>query len=79
MKKTYVKPEVCFESFQLSACIANTCGNPTNTPADYSCGVSYMGMTLFLDDISACTDKVEDGFGGYCYHHPADNETLFNS
>ena len=79
MKKTYVKPEVCFESFQLSACIANTCGDPTHTPVADTCGIPYMGMTLFLDAISACTDKVEDGTSGFCYHHPTDKDNLFNS
>ena len=30
MKKTYVKPEVYFESFELSASIADNCGKPLN-------------------------------------------------
>ena len=30
MKKTYVKPEVYFESFELSASIADNCGTPLN-------------------------------------------------
>ena len=28
MKKTYVKPEVYFESFELSASIADNCAKP---------------------------------------------------
>ena len=32
MKKTYVKPEVHFESFELSTNIAYACGKPTHTP-----------------------------------------------
>ena len=34
MKKTYVKPEVYFESFELSASIADNCGKPLNLNQD---------------------------------------------
>lgn len=42
MKKTYVKPEVYFESFELSASIADNCGKPLNlnqVPAEISSAI----------------------------------------
>ena len=79
MKKTYVKPEVCFESFQLSACIANTCHNTAHLPTAGMCGVDFGATRVFLQSIDDCATKIEDGEYGYCYHNPDDLQNLFGS
>ena len=79
MKKAYIKPDIIFEDFTLSTSIAAGCGKPTETPSWNMCGVVFGPMNLFLSSISACTDPVEDGSYGYCYHNPSDLTNLFNS
>lgn len=67
--KSYVSPIVSFESFELSTNIAGTCG------------IDIGSRVLFLSDMTGvCTAPgVDDGTGGYCYHHPTDGNSLFNS
>lgn len=84
MKKTYVKPQVVFESFILSTNIAGNCGNPTHTPAYGTCAYEweeeFVGtVKVFLDSMSACETTKEDGSNGICYHVPTDTTRLFNS
>lgn len=79
MKKSYVKPQVSFEDFQLSASIAAQCPNNSIGPTDSTCGIDYTGGILFLDGMTVCTIKVADGTDGYCYHQPTDTTNLFNS
>lgn len=78
MKKAYVKPQVYFEDFQLSASIAAGCTKTTNLTQDV-CGVKFGPMTIFLDSIAACDEIVTDGEDGYCYHNPDDYNRLFTS
>ena len=55
MKKAYVKPEIYFESFELSANIATACPKATHTPSDNMCGVNIDGVGMvFLDAIAEC-------------------------
>ena len=80
MKKLYVKPQVCFEDFELSANIAAGCGKNANLPSRDSCGVDIPGIgTVFFDSMSVCTYKGADGDFSICYHNPSDLENLFNS
>lgn len=86
MKKTYVKPEVYFESFELSTNIAYACGKPTHTPTNGTCGVTINGIgTVFLSGIAGCKytningEDVKDGYNGICYHVPDSSQNLFNS
>lgn len=89
MKKTYVKPEIMFESFTLSTNIAGDCEVKTYTPSNNSCGLEFTGVgTVFLDTMNGC--QTENGgfpvhseggdgeFNGICYHVPYGNN-LFNS
>ena len=50
MKKTYVKPEIMFESFVSSVNIAGDCEIKTNTPNSRTCGIEWgdEGDILFL-------------------------------
>ena len=79
-KKIYGKPEIVYEDFSLTATIAAACANSTN-PTYNVCGTKYPGVseTLFTGDIPGCDTKVDDGFGGICYHTPIDGTKLFNS
>ena len=76
MKKTYVKPEVYFESFELSANIATGCALPINHQVD-GCNQGLGDFTgiVFLEN--TCTAPVRDN--GTCYHVPFDATKLFTS
>lgn len=86
MKKSYVKPQVFFESFQLSANIAGDCGanGIVKTFAKNACGVPYGSSgTVFVSTVSGCTTHIdtpdeEQGYN-YCYHVPNANDKLFSS
>ena len=80
MKKAYVKPEIYFESFELSANIATACPKATHTPSDNMCGVNIDGVGMvFLYAIAECKYKGADGDYSTCYHNPDSNLNLFNS
>lgn len=78
MKKTYVRPEVYFESFELSANIATGCKLISNA-AERVCAVldKDLGYTYFTEHVCDFwtpneTDKV-------CYNPPADTANVFTS
>ena len=82
MKKTYEKPEVYFESFELSKSIATGCGagydhinTDFGTPS--SCHYFYGTDKVFLN-LTACnlTDPGEEMF---CYHVPTSDSKVFSS
>lgn len=77
MKKTYVKPEVYFENFELSANIATGCGRPLGHTKD-TCRDIFGGNAEFAFG-SGCGFNVEDPQNGYCYHNPLDETKLFTS
>lgn len=82
MKRSYVKPAVYFENFQLSANIATGCGAIIKNPSSGTCGAPITGDTTVFIDKSICTIPVEDGSetaNGMCYHVPTETNKLFNS
>ena len=79
MKKTYVKPEVYFESFELSANIATGCKFITKTHAEVSnCYFDDGVDRIFMTKTGGCETLVPDG-GTICYHVSADEKRLFTS
>ena len=83
MKKAYTKPELYFESFQLSANIAS-CGHfdygyATSAGID-TCGFYYneQGM-VFTDNNSTCVFKSQDGTLSMLCYHTAASAPIFNS
>ena len=60
MKKSYVKPQVLFEDFQLSTNIAGNCGdyfkgNNNVTAKDINnCGYRFADETVFLTTSGGC-------------------------
>lgn len=78
MKKTYVKPFVSFESFELSASIAGTCVEKTYHDKG-ACGYYVPELDEKLFNITGvCTLPTPDGeYEGLCYH--STNGNLFTS
>lgn len=79
MKKSYVKPQVFYEDFQLSANIAETCGSATHTYTANTCVWEYGNLVLFMN---VCKDNAADfdtSTGKTCYHHPTSEVSLFAS
>lgn len=74
MKKEYKKPELLFDSFELSMNIAGTCAAPINH-TEKTCEI-MPGVKLFLDT-NSCAVTPEDP--SICYHNPSDTEKLFTS
>lgn len=79
MKKEYKKPELLFDSFELSMSIATGCVGTPVGPTQNTCGIAYGAVVLFLNGMTVCTTKIEDGDEGYCYHAPNPGNNLFNS
>lgn len=83
MKKTYVKPEVYFESFELSANIAAGCGadykGKVNSQNIHACGYIYNGQAIFISP-NICYYETQDGKEyGLCYDIPTGDNKIFAS
>lgn len=76
MKKTYVKPMMGFESFELSTNIAGTCGNSVGH-AEGQCTVFPGFDKLFVGEF--CDQKIDNDGDKWCYHNPSDSERIFAS
>ena len=82
MKKTYTKPDIMFDNFSLCSSIAVSCGRPTNTPVQGTCALMIGGKPLFINGVTQCFFKIEDGSPQYdsiCYHVPTETNSLFDS
>lgn len=78
MKKSYVKPKVYFENFQLSASIASGCGVAVGHDEGKCTGnvlVNGLNLSLFFEKTCDCTP--DDA--GLCYQAVADDRVLFAS
>ena len=81
MKKTYERPQIVFESFELSQSIAAECLYITNA-ARGTCAIDTgdgIGM-LFTSSVDAC--EYEPGPGMHddiCYDNPGENPNVFSS
>lgn len=82
MKKTYVKPEVYFESFELSTNIATGCEYKTGFAIN-ECTYKLPGGlgNVFVNENTQCYDiKAPDqSYGSVCYQVPAEASNLFTS
>lgn len=72
MKKTYSKPVIVFESFQLATSIAGGCAKGTEPPVDVG------GFIVFTND--NCNTLPEEGKDyNVCYHVPTEDNNVFSS
>lgn len=78
MKKTYVKPQVYFESFQLSANIAGGCSLISQL-AEHVCPITdkELGITYFAKEICEYTAPGDNDEP--CYDIPSDATHVFTS
>ncbi len=82
MKKPYIKPQIAFESFQLSTSIAASCALLGTTSAQYVCPVEDpdSGFKIFAEDItSLCDTAPMGGNDSICYDVPSENWNVFSS
>lgn len=86
MKKTYEKPLVMFENFELSQNIAVCAWDVKNQATAQICGaigdeeLGLQGTVIFYDK-APCEDDYNE-FGGeeiFCYTQSSDEWTIFNS
>lgn len=81
MKKTYVKPQIAYESFQLSTSIAAGCALLSTNMARYFCEVTDpdSGFTIFADANYACDTVPVGGNDSVCYDVPVENWNVLSS
>lgn len=79
MKKSYSKPDILFDSFQMCASIAS-CEVVANMRKDV-CGMEMaVGVAMFTEAVNNCSWKQEDGeYDGLCYHVPLEAYNVFGS
>ena len=78
MKKTYVKPEVYFENFELSANIATGCERSIG-PTVGTCWKGVEGFKSFGIFTETHSCKTTPDEYGLCYHTPTDADNIFTS
>ncbi len=79
VKKEYITPDLCFESFTLSQSIAAGCSSGGITAAQEWMG-TYFDSTSTDTRINNCSDQwVDSTYQVYCYWNGADSYKLFLS
>lgn len=81
MKKTYAKPQIVFESFQLTANIAGGCNTSPNSTNEATCGYNDNGWIVFQNS-AVCIDVqvgTDGEYNGLCYHVPTGDKSVFTS
>ncbi len=82
MKKIYVKPQIAYESFQLSTSIATGCALLSTGIAQYICPVedAESGFLIFADSAASQCDTVPvGGNDSVCYDVPTESWKVFSS
>ena len=80
MKKTYAKPQIVFESFQLTANIAGGCNTRPNSADEATCGYYDNGWIVFQNSAVCNFPAGPDGeYNGLCYHVPTGDKSVFTS
>lgn len=80
MKKTYIKPQIAYESFQLSTSIATGCALLGSVSAQYVCPVTdpELELTYFAESTALCDVVPANGMNP-CYDTSAENWMVFSS
>ena len=82
MKKTYAKPQIVFESFQLTANIAGDCNTKPNIANEATCGYIDDNGWIIFQNSAVCIDvqvDPDDNYNGLCYHVPTGDMSVFTS
>lgn len=84
MKKTYVKPELVVESFQLDAAVAASCSSRGKQSIGYSQNTCTLeeeipGLGYFGDKCAQGIVVDGDGNDTFCYHGPVATDAFMNS
>ena len=77
MKKTYTKPRMVFESFEVETNIAACASDARATQGQ--CVVYIGGMPVFVEGVTGCRFHAPDGSYGICYYVPSADNSLFGS
>ncbi len=80
MKKKYIKPDVVFESFELTSAVAADCSVIGSPSAAYVCPVvdDELGITIFTST-SGCQYSAPGVNDRVCYDVPFAGLTVFES
>ena len=77
MKKTYEKPLLYKESFEMADVISAACAIQVEHQQG-QCGYNVGdGLILFISGV--CDPSVPDGFNGMCYNIPIESGKIFTS
>ncbi len=82
MKKAYVKPQIVFESFQLSTSIAASCALIGTQLAQYVCPFEDpdSGFLIFAESVaSPCDTAPVGGNDSVCYDVPNESWNVLSS
>lgn len=79
MKRQYTTPQIAYESFMLSECIAS-CSLLSTPSEQFTCPVEdpELGFTIFQED-SGCDFSPSGLYDQICYHVPLAGENVFSS
>ena len=79
MKKVYSKPQIAYESFQMSQSIAAQCDFVSNL-GKFQCSIEiYDGFTIFMDEANGCDNTPPKNDNKICYDVPSDYVGVFSS
>lgn len=80
MKKTYVKPQIVFDSFELSQSIAAGCRFLSNHEYGACALDPGDGVPTIFADSSICDYiKIPGEYNEFCHHNPDDQHSVFSS
>lgn len=80
MKKTYISPQIMFDSFELTDNIASGCAFLNSNIQPYVCPVleKEWGYTIF-SDLTICDSTPTGGNDSICYHIPVADSNVYTS
>lgn len=78
MKKTYEKPLLYKESFEMADVISAACDIQVEHQQG-QCGYNAGGGIILFISYGVCTYPVQDGYNGMCYNIPVESSKIFTS
>ena len=80
VKRNYIKPDICFDSFELSSSMAAGCEMIGSNQDAYACPVLIPDweLTVFME-LGICDMHPPEQMDSICYHVPTADNNVFNS